>query len=267
MKINNVILIMVDNMAETNLSESEVLEELGLSQAETKIYLALLETGQSLAGPVIKKTGLHRGTTYQVLQRLKEKGVVSSIIRGKKQYFEAAPPDSLLDMLRQREELLRGIMPKLKEKMKSSREKQEVAVYSGVRGLRTVLDKVLDELTPNGEYYDFGVSGLFRTVMGPYWYIWQSRKKKSNIGAYVVFDEKVKENRQLLAEYVGNARFFPREFASVTDTMIYKDTVVLLVWTASPPIAIVIRNRKNAESFRNQFRLIWKNAEKDVKES
>ena len=55
------------------MTELEVLEEFGLTEAEAKIYLALLETGSTLAGLIIKKTALHRGTTYQILQRLKEK--------------------------------------------------------------------------------------------------------------------------------------------------------------------------------------------------
>ncbi len=57
------------------MNEIETLESLGLSEAEARVYLALLETGSTLAGPIIKKTGLHRGTTYQILQRLKEKGL------------------------------------------------------------------------------------------------------------------------------------------------------------------------------------------------
>ena len=86
------------------MAEKEILQELGLSEAEAKVYLALLETGSTLAGQIIKKTGLHRGTTYQILQRLKEKGLVSSIIKGKKQYFEPASPDRLMDVLKERQD-------------------------------------------------------------------------------------------------------------------------------------------------------------------
>ena len=95
------------------MAELNVLEELGLSPAEAKIYLSLIEIGSTLAGPIIKRTGLHRGTTYQILQRLKEKGLVSSIVKGKKQYFEPANPDRLMDSLKEREEKLHEILPSL----------------------------------------------------------------------------------------------------------------------------------------------------------
>jgi len=40
--------------------------------------------------------------------------------------------------------------------------------------------------------------------------------------------------------------------------VIYKDKVVLFIWTARPIIAVVIQNKENANSYRNQFNLMWK---------
>lgn len=244
---------------EMSMTEKEILHELGLSEAEAKIYLALLETGSTLVGPIIKKTGLHRGTTYQVLQRLKEKGLVSSIIKGKKQYFEPASPNRLMDVLKEREEKLESIIPILTNKLEASKEKQEVTVYYGVKGIRSVMDKMIEELKQNGEYYDFGVSGLFREMMGAYWNVWQKKKRKYKIKAKVIFTEELKKkNPELLKNYFGLARFHPKKYSSIMDTMIYKDTVLLLIWTAKPPIAVVIKNKDNAESYKNQFKFLWK---------
>ncbi len=243
------------------MAEIEILEEFGLSGAEAKVYLALIETGSTLAGAIIKKTGLHRGTTYQVLQRLKEKGIVSSIIKGKKQYFEPADPSRLIDVLKEREKKLQEILPSLKAKLEASKEKQEVTVYYGIKGIHSVMNKMLEELNPNGEYYDFGVSGLFREIMDLSWDIWQKNKKEYKIKSYVIFNEElIEKNPQLLKDYYGVARFHPKEYSSITDTVIYNDTVILLIWTAKPPIAVVIRNRDNAESYKNQFKLMWKEA-------
>ncbi|MDD5191869.1 MAG: helix-turn-helix domain-containing protein [Candidatus Nanoarchaeia archaeon] len=245
------------------MPEIEVLEGLGLSEAEAKVYLALIETGSTLAGPIIKKTGLHRGTTYQILQRLKEKGLASSVIKGKKQYFSAAEPERFLDILKEKQRKLQEILPKLKEKSRIGKELQEITVYSGVKGIRSVMDKMLEELNPKGEYYDFGVSGLFKEVMKEYWDLWQKQKKKYKIKSYVIFNAELKKkNPELIKDYYGETRFHPKEYSSITDTIIYKDTVVLFIWTAKPPIAVVIKNKDNAESYKNQFRLMWKYAKK-----
>jgi|SRR3989339_62149 len=245
------------------MNEIEVLEELGLSGAEAKVYLALLETGSSLAGPIIKKTGLHRGTTYQIIQRLQEKGLVSSIVKGKKQHFESVNPERLMDMLRNKEEGLKTILPALKAKLNENKEKQEITVYSGNKGIISLLDKMLEEIGKNGEYYDFGVSGLFREVLPAYWELWQKRKIKLGIKSLVIFNEELKKaNPDLVKDYYGEARFHPKEYSSITDTIIYKDNVVLLIWTAKPVVAVVIKNKDNAESYKNQFKLMWKFAKK-----
>jgi predicted transcriptional regulator len=233
----------------------------GLTEAEAKVYLALLQSGPSPAGPIVKKSGLHRATTYQALQRLLEKGLASSIIVGKKRHFSAAAPQRLLDSLREREESVAQSISALSRLASSSRSKQEIVVYSGARGIRTVLDAMLEELGSGGQYCDFGVSGLFMDVMGPYWHLFQKRKQKQRIRSRVIFDENVKHGKPgLLQGYFGQCRFHPKKNSSLTDTMIYKDTVVLLIWTAAPPIAIVIKNEDNAKSYRNQFELMWKSA-------
>ncbi len=245
------------------MEEINILKDLGLSEAEAKIYLALIETGSTLVGPIIKKTGLHRGTTYQTLQRLKEKGLVSSIIKGKKQHFKAVSPERLMDVLKEKEEKLKEILPELKSRLELKKEKQEVYVYSGIKGIRSAMDKILEELNPKGEYFDFGVSGLFRDVMGPYWDIWQKKKRKYKIKSYVIFNEKLKdENPQLLKDYYGEARFHPIKYSSITDTMIYNGVVILFIWSAKPPLAVVINNKDNALSYKNQFKLMWKSAQK-----
>lgn len=243
------------------MSELEALKELGFSEAEAKVYLALLETGTSLAGPIIKKTGLHRGTTYQILQRLKEKGLVSSIVKGKKQHFSPANPDSLMNSLKEKQEKLISVLPKLKLKIEQSNEKQKVTVYYGIKGVKTAMDNILEDLNPGGKYYDFGVSGLFRQVMGSYWDLWQKKKRQYKIKSFVIFNEEIKkQNRPILKDYYGEYRFHPKKFSSITDTVIYKDKVVLFVWTAKPPIAVVIENKDNAGSYKNQFKFMWKHA-------
>ncbi len=245
------------------MDEREVLVELGFSDGEAKLYLALLERGPSLAGKLIRDTGFHRGTLYQLLDRLKEKGLVSSVVREGKQHFEAANPHRLMDVLKKREEDLSSVMSGLEAKMLLHREVQEVTVYTGVKGIRTVLDKMMEDLRPGGTYYDFGVSGLFRAVMGTYWDLWQKRKKRYGIKSSVIFNRKLRKSEPgLLEDYVGEARFHPPEYSSLTDTVIYGDSVILFIWTAKPPLAVVVKNRANAESYLNQFKLLWKHAKR-----
>ncbi len=238
------------------------MREIGLTDLEAKVYVTLLELGGSKAGTVIKKTGLHKATVYNVLQQLIEKGIASYILIEKERFFRAEDPDVFLDMLKYKEQKLRAILPELKQKIGVERKEQEAAIYSGVRGIKTVCESILSELRPNGTYLDFGVSGLFRDVMGAYWFQWQRKKQLYKIKAKCIFDESVREKKNFLREYVGTAKFVAKEFYSPVDTMIYNDKVVLFIWNAKPALAVKIKSADVANAYRNQFKLLWKAAKR-----
>ena len=79
------------------------LEEMGLTSVEAKIYLTLVIKGPSLAGVIAKETGIHRRTAYDILYRLRTKGLVSNIIIENKRNFEAVNPERLLEILKEKE--------------------------------------------------------------------------------------------------------------------------------------------------------------------
>lgn len=242
----------------------DALKNAGMTEAEAAVYIALLELGSTTAGPLIRKTCMHRATVYDTLRKLMEKGFVSHVVKGKKKYFESADPKIILEFLRDREEELKDVIPYFETKRMLAKERQDVTVYQGVKGIWTVMETILNDLRNGGEYYNFGVSGLFRTVMGRYWDLWQKRKAKWRIKALCIFDAGVKKrDPYLLQHYVGEKKFHPPEYRSLTDTLVYKDTVVMFIWAAQPPIAVVIKNKENADGYKKQFMFMWKHASKN----
>ena len=86
--------------------EAAVFEEMGLAPGERKCYLALLETGLTSAGPLIKRTGMQKSAVYFCLERLLDKGLASFVMRNNIKYFEAARPERLLEYVDEREKEL-----------------------------------------------------------------------------------------------------------------------------------------------------------------
>ena len=238
------------------------LEGLGLPRNEARVYLALLATGASTSGAVIKRCGLHAPRVYEALSRLEGKGLVSHSIRNKRKVFEAVPPECLVEQQQEKAEKARKVLPELRSILEAAGKKEETAtIFQGVRGLRTVLDSVLDELSRGEGYLDFGVSGLFREVMGHYWSAWQAEKKKKKIKSKCIFEEKVRGSN-LHEDYFGLARFVPSKFHCPSDTIIFKDKIVIFAWTADPPTAVVVRDAATAQGYKNIFNWMWSQAEK-----
>jgi len=64
--------------------DTQILEDLGLTNAEIRVYVALLELGSSSAGKIIEKSGLQNSVVHRALNSLIEKGLISYIKEGKR---------------------------------------------------------------------------------------------------------------------------------------------------------------------------------------
>src|SRR3989344_2652015 len=132
--------------------EIGVLKDLGLTDGEIRVYLALLEIGNSTAGRIIEKSKISPSKIYDVLNRLIDKGLVSYIIEGKTKHFRAAPPKNILNYIERRENELmqrknefRKIIPLLEAKKKAETSAFNAEIFEGVNGLITVFDMSFEE--------------------------------------------------------------------------------------------------------------------------
>ena len=101
------------------------LQQIGLTENETKIFLTLLDLGSSLAGIISRKSGIHRRSVYDAIDRLIEKGLIGYIVKNNRKYFEAVNPSILLNLLKEKEESIKEILPQLESKFNLTKEKQE----------------------------------------------------------------------------------------------------------------------------------------------
>ena len=66
---------------------------IGLEPREIQIYKALLQLGPASIRDVAAESGINRGTTYETLKKLAEKGIVNYFPRGKRRVFQAESPE------------------------------------------------------------------------------------------------------------------------------------------------------------------------------
>ena len=123
----------------------EQLREYGLSDKEAKVYLACLKAGVCTANKISTLTDLRRSTTYDVLESLKSKGIVSSFIKDKKYYFQVAEPSELIVLLKEKESMMKKILPELEKMKGTSREETKIELYEGMKGIITLLEYIYNE--------------------------------------------------------------------------------------------------------------------------
>ena len=69
----------------------ETLQELGLSKAEVKVYLALLKIGEGKIGNILKIVDITPSNVHESLEKLTKKGLVSFIKMNNVKVYKPAP--------------------------------------------------------------------------------------------------------------------------------------------------------------------------------
>src|SRR3990167_8668752 len=95
------------------MTTKESLRQIGLSEGESEVYLALLKLGSSPVHAIKEETRLHRTTIYDFLEKLLTKGLTNYVIKGGVKYYKATHPNKLLDYIKEKENLITTILPDL----------------------------------------------------------------------------------------------------------------------------------------------------------
>ena len=142
----------------------EELMQYGLSEKEIDLYLACLKAGSITSQRISELTGIRRSTVYEVVENLKKKGLITTHTQNKKFYFTASEPKSLIQRLKEKEELVKKILPDLNKISQSVPEKPSVMLFEGKTSIRDALSEMLKEK----EILVYGASKTADDVFGSY---------------------------------------------------------------------------------------------------
>ncbi|MEM4335689.1 MAG: helix-turn-helix domain-containing protein [Candidatus Anstonellales archaeon] len=232
----------------------EVLQNCGLSKNEAKIYLALLQLGSSKAGKISKLAQIDRTSTYNSLKLLIEKGLASYVIVGKVRWFQPASPEKLLILTDEKREGLMKVMPFLNAEYKEKKLEENVRLFKGLRGIRTVLEDILNEGKPN---LVFGSEGQLEKNMPAFAqrFVHMLKKRKIKVKSLV------REGRRDVSSKTAEVRFVPKTVKSNVVTNIYGNKIAIVIWSKTPE-AILIENKTAAEAYRSYFWFMWERAKR-----
>ncbi|MEK6889823.1 MAG: helix-turn-helix domain-containing protein [Nanoarchaeota archaeon] len=226
------------------------LKDSGLTDNEVKVYLALVNNGANLAGRISRLTGLHRRTVYDITEMLIQKGLIGYMLKNNRRIFSATNPNKLLENLQEKEALLLPIVHELKQKLDEKKEKEETLFYKGKQALKNIFEDQLN----SKEILILGANSQAYNTLQFYFKWYDQKRKKNKIKTRIItHDKKIK--RIPLAEI----RYIEEKYSNPLAINIYKDKVAIILW-AKEPIAILIKNKEIADSYKLYFELMWKTA-------
>lgn len=126
----------------------ESLVNIGLTPTEAALYLAGVSSDLLTIQELCKKTKIKRPTIYHAIGTLIEKGLVSEKKVGNKLHFSMSAPEHMRALVEREREAVEArartldeLIPLLAQQKKSSKkENMNVLQYSGIEGMKMVMD-------------------------------------------------------------------------------------------------------------------------------
>jgi sugar-specific transcriptional regulator TrmB len=230
----------------------KVLEMLGFSPNEIKIYLVLNEHSSLKAGKISKLAKIDRSSCYNSLKILLEKGLASYVLIGEIKWFQTTGPKRLLEFVQEQEEDVKSILPKLQEMHVINKIEGQVRLFKGVKGVKSIF---LDIARTKKDNFVFGSEGQFSEKMPEFAMQFDRLKKENKIHTKLI----IRKDRKELDDRTTEYRYLPNVNESPAVTNIYGDKIAIIIWTDEPE-GIIIENPATAKAYKSYFDVLWNSA-------
>jgi len=249
-----------------NYSFEKDFQKLGLSDKESRVYLASLSLGPSPVQIIAQKAAVNRATTYVMIESLIERGLMGQVKQGKKTLFIAEPPEHLKHLIdkelvrvEEKRRLLDSILPQLGSIIDSTHEKPKVEMFVGLNGLREIHEDILEHGWQKGTIENIASVDDARELVlfdevARHWEKMAGKKLKVRaILTQSTSTEKVPEK----LKHMWEERFVPKEkFPFHGELVIYGDKVAALAYKGKI-IGTIIESHEIAQTLRCLFQLAW----------
>lgn len=235
------------------------LEQLGLSEKESRVYVALLGFGEMVgSGKVITATALHGQFVYTALASLEEVGLVRvATVRGRKK-FAANSPLGLAALIERKKVMADEVAQDLL-KLSGKEHTQDFQVFQG-REAYIANEFAELECSEVGETWRIigGSGDVFMELLGHELELYDETRKGKKITILYLSTEQNKDT--LPKEVAHRPDFVVRSIKGYTknntNTLIRPQSVSINSF-ANPVLAYYLYSKETAEGYQNFFDALW----------
>lgn len=241
-----------------------MLRQFGLSDAETAVYIALLEVGRELGGSdIAKKAVIPRQYVYTALPTLREKGLVVEIPHGKQSRYKAAPQTEIERIAKQKLVEAEQLVRELATFSKIGYE-QDFEMYVGAEAIQKYERNWVHSVAEKEFQYIIGGNTQgFSDMMGKALNDYLVAQTQKYITTYYLGSTAEKD---LYVKHISNRmdlkmRFLERFPQGVTHMVIRKNKVLFYSFL-KPALLYVIKSPVVSKNYEDFFLMLWDMADK-----
>ena len=242
------------------------LMKLGLSEKEAKVYLAALELAQDTVQNIAQKAKVNRPTTYVILEKLMQMGLISKVEKDKRTLFIAEDPRELENLLeKQKRDIedkkneLKAVMDELKALNNTNQEKPIVKYFEGEDGLIALENYGSHTLKKNPETLSITPIDILENFFPVKRKGAVNQRVKLGIKARTIYTYHDVIPKEIHDKELRDGVFIPRDKFPINTIMsIYPELgVKLFHLDKGKPYGVMIESKELAKNFQYYFELAW----------
>lgn len=244
----------------------EILQGIGLTESEAKVYLTLLETGKETAGVIATKSATTSSKIYEVLDKLVAKGLTSHFKENGIKRFSASSPEILQDYLTEKErqiaeekKQLLTILPELHRRAAQARPPSEANIYRGMKGMKIAFYDALRDIKRDDEVLVMNTPRRTPPV-DRFFLSYSHELHKRGVRVKSILSSETAELKQQATPLKMEIRYTREPTAAAIN--IFGDRVIIFPRETASPLLFVIDDKDVAQSFRAEFKNAWNKATK-----
>ena len=227
---------------------------IGFTDSEAKVYLALLRYNELKISGLVKETNLMTSTIYLALIRLLNKGLITYTLKNNVKYYRGNDIKILFKLIEDKKNDLKKVLNEIK---KEKKEEDYVEIYKGNVGLRQLTEDVLKRLNKGDEYLFISVSKkelgkgnmiAFRSFI--------LKKDKKGIKTKGLITKELKQKMDKLKTGIKSFKIKVVDLNLPNGVVIYKNTVALMNLDDEQEV-ILIRSKKIYKKYKSFFESLW----------
>lgn len=243
----------------------QLLKALGLSESEAQIYLASLELGPVSVQDLARKARVSRVTTYAVIEHLSQRGLMSSVEKGKKRLFSAESPERLVAVMQHRLQEMKTTLHEVEDalhelKLVQRGAKPVVKMFEGEDAFKAVFNDLV--ATRPAEIDEFGNFDEVRKYVPRETSLKHLAQGLKQAKRRLVYISNERTSGDSEASNAVSAYLSLKEHPCHGDILLYGKNKVALASLDGKPISVIIESETIHEMMRTLFSLAWKQVKK-----
>ncbi len=241
------------------------LEKLNLTKREADVYVELLELGETTIEQISRKSKIKRTTVYDVIEALKEKGLIGTTKRKKRTLYYAEDPRILESQLEEKKIVLNTILPQLLSMSSLIDKKPGIKYFEGAEGIKNVYQDTLNY--PNQEILMWGSTDVFKYFDKDYMWDYYLKKRLENkiwmraIGKNIDVVKKIQSRDK---EQLRETRLYDGDDLSFEVEINLYGKKKIGIMSFKEQLGLIIESEKIYNTLKSIFELNWKMLDKNT---